>query len=204
MEDPDSQISVSTGDSGSDRSSLPDIPAHFRFMPKWGHVQVGAIMRQLRFVSDNGDVDETAFGYGLNLSGKLKVAKQDAFMGHIALGSGIGRYIESFGGTDSDAVLTPSGDIATLNAWTFVLGYTHHWSDQFNSTLSGGMAQLDNESSQADDAIKAARSGHLNLVYTPNRLVTLGGEVMWGQRENKDGDSGDAVRLQLSIQYHFR
>lgn len=204
VEDPDSQISVSTGDSGNGRSNLPDIPANVRFMPEWGHIQFGAIVRQLRFVSDDGGVDESTLGYGLNLSGKLKVAQKDALMGHIGFGSGIGRYIESFGGTNSDAVLTPSGDLEALDTWAFVLGYTHHWNDQFNSTLSGGMAKLDNDSSQPDDAIKAARSGHLNLVYAPNRLINLGGEVMWGERENKDGDSGDAVRLQFSIQYKFR
>lgn len=204
VEDPDSQIAAPAGVSGSGRSEFPDIPAHFRFKPNWGHVQVGAILRQLRFVSDGGVIDDSTVGYGVNLSGKLNLAKSDAVMGHVAFGKGIGRYIEAFNGTDSDAVLTPSGEVEALDAWAMVLGYTHHWNDQFNSTISGGFAEIDNDSGQPDDAINRIHSGHLNLVYSPIRLLSLGGELMYGKRENKNGADGDAVRLQFSIQYKFR
>jgi hypothetical protein len=204
VEDPDSEITVPTGVSGSGRSEFPDIPARVRIKPAWGHIQVAGILRQLRFVSDGGVIDETTTGYGLNLSGKAKVLKHDTIMGHVGFGAGIGRYIESFTGSNSDAVLTPAGDLEAIDAFAFVLGYTHHWNDRLSSTLSGGVAELDNEPSQPDDAIKSARSPHLHLVYAPNRLLNIGGEVMWGERENKDGAKGDAVRLQVSIQYKFR
>jgi hypothetical protein len=172
--------------------------------PTWGRIQIAGILRQLRFVSDGGVVKESTIGWGLNVSGKVTVAKRDALMGHFGIGSGIGRYIESFGGTSSDAVLTPSGSLEALNAWATVLGFTHHWSSKFNSTISGGMAQLDNDPSQPGTAIKATRSGHVNLVYAANRLVNLGGELMWGERENHDGAKGDAMRFQFSIQYKFQ
>jgi hypothetical protein len=204
VEDPDSQISAPAGVSGSGRSEWPDIPAYLRFNQGWGHIQLAGILRQLRYVSDGGAIDDSTIGYGLNLSGKLKVAKSDALMGHIGFGSGVGRYIEAFGGTNSDAVLTPSGEVEALDAWAMVLGYTHHWNDKLNSTISGGFAELDNHDSQPDDAIKSAQSGHLNLVYSPFRLLSLGGEVMYGKRENKNGADGDAVRLQFSIKYNFR
>ena len=204
IEDPDSQIDATGGVSGSGRSQLPDIPGYVRFKPEWGHLQVSGIVRQLRFVSDDGDIDESTFGLGLSLSGKVNILTKDALMGQFAFGSGIGRYIEVFGGTNSDAVVTPGGDVDALNAWGAVLGYTHHWSEQFNSTISGALADVDNDSSQPDDAIKSARSFHLNLVYAPFHLLSIGGEIMYGMRENKNGDDGDAVRLQCSIQYKFR
>ena len=204
IEDPSSQISATGGVSGSGRSQLPDIPAYLRFKPDWGHMQIAGIFRQLRFVSDDGDIDDSTFGFGLNLSGKVKIVSKDAFLGQFAFGSGIGRYIAVFGGTNSDAVVTTSGDVDALDAWGAVLGYTHHWNEQFNSTISGALAEVDNDSSQPDDAIKSARSFHMNLVYSPFHLLSLGGEVMYGMRENKNGDDGDAVRLQCSIQYKFR
>ena len=45
---------------------------------------------------------------------------------------------------------------------------------------------------------------HVNLIYTPNPLILLGAELMWGERENFNGDDGDALRLQVSAQYKFR
>ena len=205
IEDPDSEISEPAGVSGVGRSQMPDIAAHGRIEKNWGHVQISGIMRQLRFVSDDGSgIDDSAIGYGLNFSGKLNVAKRDAVLGHIGFGTGIGRYIESFGGTNSDAVLTPTGEVKTIDAWAAVLGYTHHWSNLFTSTISGGYAGLDNEPSQPSDAIKSARSFHANLVYSPHRLISIGGEVMWGQRRDKNGAKGDATRLQFSVQYKFK
>jgi hypothetical protein len=205
IEDPDNEISAPAGISGVGRSQMPDIAAHGRIMRDWGHVQIGGILRQLRFVSDDGSgIDDSAVGYGLNFSGKLNVAKRDAVMGQIAFGSGLGKYIFAFEGTGSDAVVTPVGEVETIDAWATVLGYTHHWSDQFVSTISGGYAGLDNRPIQPSDAIKSARSFHANLVYSPHRLINIGGEVIWGQRRDKSGAKGDATRLQFTVQYKFK
>lgn len=204
VEDPDSQVTVPTDVSGTGRSEFPDIPGRIRFKSKRGHIQVAGIVRQLRFVSEGGTTDATATGWGVNVSGKSSVLRGDAIMGHVGFGSGISRYIEAFGGENADAVLTPDGELKALDAWSFVLGYTHYWSERFNSTLSGGMVRLDNEPSQPGGAIKFIRSAHANLVYAPSRLLTIGGELMWGLRENQDEARGDALRFQFSIQYKFR
>lgn len=203
-EESDSQIAVAGGVSGGGRSELPDFAGNIRFTNSVGHVQIGGVVRQLRFVSDDGSVDETESAFGLNLSGKANVLGNDAIMGQFAFGSGIGRYIESFGGTSSDAVLQVSGDLHALDAWAAVIGFVHHWNERLNSTFSANIAEVDNIAGQPGSAISAARSIHANLVYSPAPKLTVGGELMWGKRENNDGSSGDAVRLQVSIQYNFR
>ena len=43
----------------------------------------------------------------------------------------------------------------------------------------------------------------VNLRYYPAERVMLGGEVLYGMREDSDGSSGDDVRLQFSAQYRF-
>ncbi len=204
VEDPDSQITNSNSVAGSGRNKLPDFVGRIRFKQSLGHLQFGGLVRQLRFVSAGGRIKESTVGYGFNVSGKIAVFEHDAFMGHAGYGSGIGRYIEAFGGTGSDAVLTSSRNLKALDAWAFVLGYQHYWNKQFHSTISGGRAQLTTHSSQPDTAIKAASSAHVNLVYQPFPLVLIGSEVIWGQRKNRNNRKGDAVRLQLSVQYKFR
>lgn len=202
VEDANSQVSSAID--GSGRNELPDFAGTLRFTNARGHVQVGALLRQLRFVSSDGTVDETTGGYGLNLSGSANVLGNDAIMGQIAFGTGMGRYVESFGGTSSDAYMTAAGDLQALDSWAAVLGYTHHWNERWNSTISGAMSEIDNVAGQAGDAIKSTRSSHLNLVYKPFPQFMVGGELMWGEREDNDGDSGDALRLQFAVQYKFR
>ncbi len=204
VEDPETQVDVIEDVAGSGRNDFPDIPVRVRFKQEKSHIQVAGIVRQLRFVSDDGGDKQTATGWGLNLSGKAAVAAKDAIMGHVAYGSGIGRYVESFGGESSDAVLTPSNDLEPLDVWAFTLGYEHQWTDKLRSTIAGSFAEVDNDPSQPGDAIAATSSAHFNLVYSPTHLLSLGGELMWGERENFDGATGDALRFQFSIQYKFR
>ena len=202
IEDPDSQIAAALD--GGGRSEMPDFTGNLRFTNDRAHLQLGALLRQLRFVNDDGTVDETTTGWGLNLSGKMTVRERDAVLGQIAYGSGIGRYIESFGGQGADAVLTADNDLRALDAWALVAGYEHAWNAKFKSTLSFSYAELDDLQGQPDTAIQSSTSMHVNLMYTPNRLIMIGGELMWGERENFDGATGDATRLQLSVRYNLR
>jgi hypothetical protein len=202
LEEPDSQI-TSAG-SGSGRSELPDLAANLRFTGSRGHVQLGGLLRQLRFEDGGGAIDATETGWGVNLSGGVTVMDTDGLMGSVALGSGVGRYIESFGGQGSDAVLTAGNKLEALDAVAFVGGYEHAWNSQFKSTVSAAYAEVDNVDSQPGSAIKSATSFHANLMYKPNRLIMIGGELMWGEREDFDGSTGDATRLQVSIQYKLK
>jgi hypothetical protein len=204
VENADSELFVTQGVNGSGRSEVPDLAGALRFSNERGHVQVAGLLRQLRFVSEGGELDESDTAFGINLSGSARVVSNDTLMGHLVYGSGIGRYIESFGGTNSDAIIRANGSLDALNATAATLGYTHHWSQRLNSTLSGSIAELDTVATQPANAIKSTRSAHLNLVYKPIPQFLIGGELMWGERENNDGDSGDALRMQVSVQYNFR
>jgi len=203
VEDPDSQVSVPAAISGEGRSEFPDIPGYVRFEPDWGSVQLAGIVRQLRYVGESGNIDETALGYGLNLSGRTKVGKRDAIMGQIGVGRGIGRYVNSFAGTDSDAALTPAGNLEALPVSAAVVAFDHYWSERLRSTVSLSYAEIDNDPSQPDSAIHKTQSPHANLVWHASDLVMFGGEVMWGRRTNKNGDRGEAWRVQFSLKVDF-
>jgi hypothetical protein len=41
------------------------------------------------------------------------------------------------------------------------------------------------------------------VIWTPYRLVDLGGELLWGERTNKDGSRGDAWRFQFAVTYRI-
>ena len=42
-----------------------------------------------------------------------------------------------------------------------------------------------------------------NLFWTPTPRIDFGAEYLWGRRENKDGEEGDATQIQLMTRYRF-
>ncbi len=203
-ENPSPQIDVLAAVSGSARSSMPDIPAYFRFEKKdRGHVQLAAIVRQIRFDGEGGDPDRSEIGFGVNATFTVKTIKKDELMGQLAFGEGIARYIDSLSGLNLDAVLTPTNNLEVLQAIAVVVGYTHHWSDAVRSGVAVGMAQVDTDPTQPASTTEQTIDARANVIWTTFPLVDYAGEILWGQHETQDGSQGDAFRVQLAATYRF-
>ena len=43
----------------------------------------------------------------------------------------------------------------------------------------------------------------INLLWSPVDPIDVGGELLWGRRENKDGASATARQIQFSARYRF-
>jgi hypothetical protein len=41
------------------------------------------------------------------------------------------------------------------------------------------------------------------VLYHPTPNMLVGPELLWGERENKDGSDGDDTRIQVSFKYNF-
>ena len=130
----------------------------------------------------------------------MKALQRDKLMGQVAYGKGISGYIN-----DCCVDLAPN---SSLNATAVpLLGwlafYDHYWNDRWSSTIGYSEARQDNTGGQFSDAFHIGRYSMANLLWRPVKNVMTGGELMWGERKNKDGKSGDDIRTQYSIQYKF-
>lgn len=201
LEQPGGQFAIPDTLVGSARSELIDLPAYLRYEGERGHVQLAGIARQIRFDGESGTPDVTTTGYGANLSFRLNTRGKDGLMGEVAFGSGIGRYIESFSGENADAVFTSATEMEALQATAGVIAYEHHWNDAFQSSIAYATAMLDENSALPGSAIKQTQDGRFNLIWAAYKKVDIGGEMLWGERENQDGAKGDAWRFQFSMIY---
>jgi hypothetical protein len=43
----------------------------------------------------------------------------------------------------------------------------------------------------------------VNLIWSPTARMEVGSELLWGRRENEDGEQGDATQLQIAAKYLF-
>lgn len=201
VEQPGGQFATPDTLAGSARSNVPDIPAHLRYEGSRGHIQLAGIARQIRFDGETGSPEVSTTGFGGNLSFLLKTTGKDALMGEVAAGKGIGRYIESFSGQNADAIFVSEFDMEALQATSGVIAYQHHWNETLMSSLALAGAVLDDDSRLAPSMIKETKDARVNVIWAAYKKVDIGGEMIWGERKNQDGATGEAWRLQFSMIY---
>jgi hypothetical protein len=208
VEDPTPDLTTPVGFAGEQSTPYPDLAGNMRWSPDWGHLQLGGVLRYLQFDPDIGS-RESEFGYGVNLTGSWKTRKLDekhvdALLFQIAAGNGIARYLNDTNGLGLDGVLlVPGDDLDGLPVIAGMLAYQHWWHRKWGSTIGYSVVNVDNASGQAGSDYHMGHYAILNLRYYPAERVMIGGEMLYGQREDNDGNKGDDVRLQFSVQYRF-
>lgn len=198
IEDPSSDITLASGQ--RTYQQMPDLTLALRMEREWGHLQAGAVVRSIGY--EAGTEDHSQTGYGLNLSGLIKV-NGDFVMGAFTYGEGISRYFNDLGGKGYDGVITPDGDLELLTAYGGYLGYTHHWSPKWRSSLVGGGVTLDQNAHLAANAYRSSAYGAVNLIWQGSPSFTVGVEALYGRLELQNGLDADVARLQTSIKYDF-
>jgi len=207
---------------GIGKESLPDLSAKVNWTRDWGHLAAAGIARQLIAESENNTGKDGTFGWGLSLSGNIKIpgterntpvrllgnlgVRQDNFKFQIAGGQGIGRYVFDLGSAPEpqDAYYNAANlKITALNEIGAFGAYQHWWSDRWRSTFVGGWVEKTSIENLPPDQFKQSIYGVGNLVFRAFNKMDIGLEYYWGQRSNNDGQNGHANRLLLGANYVF-
>ncbi|WP_298927141.1 DcaP family trimeric outer membrane transporter [uncultured Ramlibacter sp.] len=198
-----SQVDPALGAGVTAHNRLPDLVGSVRLDRDWGHVKAAAIVRQVGYqtvTTASGDPSGDKTGYGLNLTGVLKLSGRGTLGWGLTGGKAIASYMND-GGTD----LAPGAGLRAeaVNSLGYFLYYGHAWDAKLNSSIGYSQHRQDNSSGQAANAFHAGSYASVNLLYTLTDNVLVGGEYIWGRRENKDGSAANAGRLQLSGKVSF-
>lgn len=197
--------SVSLYDAGSgydnnqvDDSGLPDLIA--RYDGKAGGLNYSAAVMGRQVAYNDGTNDDSQIGYGVTFSGKYVLDNGDdikfmASQGHL------GRYmaLNAF----RDGAVEASGDIELISAMGGYLAYRHMWSDRLRSTISYAYGTADNPDTLVADVTKTISNANVNLMYSPTKKLTFGGEYILANRETESGADGDLNRLQFTSKWAF-
>ena len=190
----------------------------------WNY-RVSVILRELKGQYNDYEGDEVeaelgqsnASGWGITTSGQKSFAgwgEGDFIQWQLTYGEGIGRYLNdlsTIGG--GDAVFDPDGKLHALPVFAGFLSYRHHWGSKpwfmedwpgiMRSNFIVSWIDVDNYSFQEGKDYSQTWRASANLLYFPTQNLRFGGELLWGQRKNKDGSEGTATQLQLSARYNF-
>lgn len=201
---------------------MPDWTFQARYGQQWGHVQLAGIVRRIGYETlDTVDNEPKGanLGWGINATGVYR-AGMATFRGGIVYGQGIASYMND-GGMD----LAPTAELVPrpvppifppLEPDLFdiidsrsvpLLGISAYvdlaWTEKLSSSFGYSQTSVDNTNFQTPEAFHKGQYASGNLLWTPIPRVLTGAELLWGQRTNNDGTTGDDVRLQFSFKVSF-
>lgn len=190
------------------QDSIPDVTARILFKDSFGHVSLQSVFRKLTV--NDGTFKDNTNGFGLGISGKVKIFNRNQLRFHLSAGDGIGRYIQEAANTA--AVVSGTGTdnltLDTQKAWGGYLGYQHWWTENVRSNFNLGFVTVDwNEpllsQSVSDLQNKYIKSYHVNIIWRLLPKVNLGLEISKAEREQVNGAKGNINRVQMSAKYEF-
>ena len=198
---------------------VPDLTAQYHFGADWGHMQLAGILRDVgyeyRQVSTQPFKKGSQTGWGLSFSGTWNLFgkdNKDKLMWDFVHGEGIASYMND-GGMDLAPTATyPAtpipGQLPTLAAEAVPLTgvevyYDHYWNRMFSTSIGYAFTQVSNTNFQTTDAYHKGQYASVNLLMYPTERVMMGVELLWGDRKDNDGTTGNDVRFQFSAKYTF-
>jgi hypothetical protein len=188
---------------------VPDIIANIKFHGKWGHLQTGGVYRNLSVLDTLNNKTENTPGFGGMFSGVFNIGKKDNFMFQFAYGKGISNYIQDISGVGLDAVPEyDSNQIPIMKAVVSgggYISYQHFWHPNWNSTVVYGITKVNTllVRQGQESPYQLGQYFAVNLFWTILPPLTIATEYLWGKRENYDGESGTANRINLMAQFNF-
>ncbi len=189
-----------SGGTDRDDSNLPDLVANYTMKGDFGHVRLSGLLREVVDINTALGTDESEVGYGVGLTGKLNVGKDD-FKYSFQYGEGLGRYVGL--ALPVDGTIAANGDIDLSTTTAFTLAYRHWWTDKVRSSIIYSDLDVDYDSATPIASTSSSESIAVNLMYSPVKNVTLGVMYLHAERELDNGAEGDLTRLQASAKYAF-
>ena len=212
------QLEPVLGFSFQDDNEAPDLTAQYRYESGWGHIQVAGILRSLGYeavATPGNEPKGSETGWGIDLTSNIKVLQKDVIHLGAVFGEGIATYMNDGGvdmGPNANPVVAPpiagvppvldlSAEAVPLTG--LLVYYDHYWNDTMSSSIGWSQTRVDNTSFQQSTAFRSGQYASVNLLWTPDSRIMIGGELLWGQREDFSGAHGDDTRIQFSFKYNF-
>lgn len=193
------------------RFPAPDITSEYRYGGPFGYVELAGIVRWISWddvLEDAFDLDGSVTGWGVSLSSNLNAGKNDVFRWQAIYGAGVENYfndapIDVGLKSNFDDPLTPVTGEA-LEDFGLSVYLDHRWTSKLTTAIGYSRVDIENSDLQSPDAFKSGQYASVNLLWTPVANVLIGGEVLWGNRQNFDnGYTANDYRMQFSFKYSF-
>jgi hypothetical protein len=211
---------ITTNGLGAGVQDVPDFATHLRYEADLGHLQFSGIGRAIGFRPTGGEVTRRG-AWGLSASGVVHPwaaligsnpvrksnptgLERSRMLAQYNFGYGIGRYVQDTAGLGLDAQVDPiTGAIDTPYTVGWSTSYEHWFNEHWLSNVTYSEAFVQSFTGQPGSTYDGARYLAVSLWWRPITNMAIAVEVLDGERENLDGQQGQANRFNGLIQYNF-
>ena len=184
----------------ADDGAIPDVVVRYNARGDFGNLAFAALGRNLSY--EGGGVDGSAFGWGLSVQGRLNVSENSDLRVSLSGGEGMGRYIGL--NAANGAVATASGDLEAIPSVGGLIAYRHVVGEGRRFNIGYSALHVDNDTSLTGTGVTSqTQSGFENYLWNIAPKVTVGAELLFGERELENGQSGSITRATMSTKYSF-
>ena len=191
------------------RFPAPDFSGEYRMGGSKGYVEVAGILRYMKWddvLDDQFELSDSAIGWGVNLTSNIKFGSDTLRLLGV-FGEGIQNYMND-SPVDVGVVRNPGntrtpfrGEPVPITG--FLAFYDHSWDSEWTTSVGYSAQFNDNTDGQTPEAFRNGFYALGNLLYSPVPNTMFGVELQWGKRENFDGFTSDATKIQFSFRYNF-
>lgn len=201
LENPDTTVTPFGGGGRIDGGdgAFPDVVARYNWSGDYGAMTVSALARNLSY--ESGAVDGNAFGWGVNWSGRLNVGENSDLRFSLTGGEGIGRYIGL--NAVNGAVINASGDLEAIPVYGGLVAWRQGLGEGRRISLGYSLLEADNDITLTGTGATKRTWSAFGAYFFPMGPVTVGAELLFGERELENGQSGSITRATLSTKYPF-
>ncbi len=180
---------------------IPDITIRADRAYNWGSIQVSGIIPILS--GRNEDELGLIPGWGLSASCVVNLWARGNWYFQGVTGQAISRYFNEFQGKGYDIQFPPGGGYTSPLTYGFYATYEHKWLTVLYSNFTYGVVNLEKKAFTPDDFYNKGHTLRANTFWDITDGAKAGTEFIWGNRKNKDGVTGDALRFNLLFYYDF-
>lgn len=174
-----------------------------RTLKNGGRMMFAATAFQLRWDGTDSVPNADALGWGVSFTGREYFGKKHYFRWMASYGDGWGSNIVALVGTTGSATMTPEGVLQTMPAWNLGAGFCYNISPVLVTNINAAWFGIEPSERRDPWNIQAGGSGHVNLIWSPIKVLNVGGEFIMAKRLNVNDTSGIGRRIQFMIKYLF-
>ncbi|MCH5318566.1 MAG: porin [Paramuribaculum sp.] len=185
---------------------FPDIPAFVQYQWQGGqsHVRLTGLFRNLSYRDLVAGKNKFVRGWAVQLSGLVNMANVVTLFYQGAYGRGYGRYINDLSGNNFD--LVPDGSNGLMKAprtLNYELGLRVNLSSKAFLAGSYSQARVFDWKGFGNDGYKYGQYVSTSFFYYIMPSLEWGLEYLHGVRNDFDGQSGHANRINTMIKFNF-
>lgn len=203
---PEADYTLTSGANEGISQRCPDIPAYIQYQWDGGdsHVRATAIFRELSYRNLAESKNRFATGWGVQLSGAIKMSEMFELDYEAVYGKGIANYINDLSGFGYDLISDGiDGKMKAPGSLGIAGGLRVNLTDKLFVSSTYSFCRLYDQENMGGDAYRRGNYAAVNCFYTPFSDFQVGVEYLHGRRTDMDHEHGIANRLEAMVKYSF-